>query len=200
MPSLFTALASGKDAKNPVVYGVNANAHVVQKGDLVEIVINNFDSGGHPMHFHGHAPQLVARSPGVFSGGTQHPDQKNKVGKNGTSSALGYTGDTSRMARTPMRRDTWILAPNGYTVIRYIANNPGVWLLHCHMEWHAVAGLTATIVEAPLELQGSQKINPAMEEICRNQGVPTTGNAAGNTADYLNLTGANTVVPPNPRG
>lgn len=193
---MYTALTTGSDAENPLVYGVNANANVVQQGDLVEVVINNFDNGGHPMHLHGHAPQIVARAQGVFAGSSGNPSLRNRAGGNDT----GYTGDTGTMPRVPMRRDTWGMAPHGYTVIRFRANNPGVWLLHCHMEWHVAVGLTATIVEAPLELQQSQEINPAMEEICNQQGVPTAGNAAGNTQDYLDLTGANTAVPSNPQG
>jgi iron transport multicopper oxidase len=52
VPSLFTAMTVGATAKNPVVYGVNANAFVVKSGQLVEIVI---DTGSHPIHLHGHA-------------------------------------------------------------------------------------------------------------------------------------------------
>ncbi|KAF7503465.1 hypothetical protein GJ744_003724 [Endocarpon pusillum] len=201
VPSLFTALTTGDDAENPLVYGVNANARVVKQGDLVEVVINNFDNTGHPMHLHGHAPQVVARNPGVFlpSSGA-HPNQQNSVGRNGALSAKGYTGDTGTMPSVPMRRDTWGMAPGGYTVIRFRADNPGVWLLHCHMEWHVAAGLSMTIVEAPLQLQQSQRINPAMEEICKSQGLVTAGNAAGNTEDHFDLTGAHTIVNPNPGG
>lgn len=187
MPSLYTALTTGSDAEDPLVYGVNANAKVVKQGDLVEVVINNFDRSGHPMHLHGHAPQIVARAAGVFL-------------QNSTLPAKGYTGDISTMPKVPMRRDTWGMAPGGYTVIRYRADNPGVWLLHCHMEWHVAAGLSMTIVEAPLQLQQSQRINPAMEDICKSQGLATAGNAAGNTEDHFDLSGANTVVDPNPPG
>lgn len=200
MPSLFTALTTGKDAEDPVVYGVNANAEVVKQGDLVEIVINNFDGGSHPMHLHGHAPQLVARAPGVFVPGSKHKNQTNESGTNGTSTALGYYGDTGKMPKVPVRRDTWMVAPQGYTVLRFKADNPGIWLLHCHMSWHQEAGLSSTVVIAPKQLQKSQQINPAMEAICQKQGVPTAGNAAGNTQDHFNLTGAITVAPPNPRG
>ncbi|ERF68590.1 hypothetical protein EPUS_04688 [Endocarpon pusillum Z07020] len=187
VPSLYTALTTGSDAEDPRVYGVNANAKVVKQGDLVEVVINNFDRSGHPMHLHGHAPQIVARAAGVFL-------------QNGTLSAKGYTGDIGTLPKVPMRRDTWGMAPGGYTVIRYRADNPGVWLLHCHMEWHVAAGLSMTIVEAPLQLQQSQRINPAMEDICKSQGLATAGNAAGNTEDHFDLSGANTIVEPNHRG
>ena len=29
----------------------------------------------------------------------------------------------------------------GYAVIRFVADSPGVWLLHCHIEWHFAIGL-----------------------------------------------------------
>ena len=87
---------------------------------------------------------MVARGAGIFS-----PPGKPKSGHNrgswGASPAtkanntFGYTpgvDDDSRLKATPMRRDTWLVAPSAYTVFRYRANNPGIWLLHCHMEWH----------------------------------------------------------------
>ena len=64
-------------------------------------------------------------------------------------------------------------------------------------EWHVEAGLTATIIEAPHMIQSQQPtIPPAMAAICKSQGIPTAGNAAGNTKNFLDLTGANTVAPP----
>ena len=109
--ALFTAMTVGTAAENPVVYGVNANAFVVKSGQLVETVINNCDTGGHPIHLHGHAAQLVTRAPSVY----------------------GYDGDTNKMSPVPMGRDTWIVAAAGYTVLRFIADNPGAWFLHCHI-------------------------------------------------------------------
>jgi laccase len=29
----------------------------------------------------------------------------------------------------------------GYTVIRFVANNPGVWATHCHIDAHAASGM-----------------------------------------------------------
>ena len=151
------------------------------------------------MHLHGHAPQLVARVRGAFPATGGHANIANPSGR--TSSALtAYNGDTSKFPKIPMRRDTWGMAPQGYTVVRFRANNPGVWLIHCHMEWHVAAGLTAMIVEAPDVLQQSQSINPQMEKICKAQGVPTAGNAAGNLVDFAVLRGANTRAGANNRG
>ncbi|TKA73136.1 hypothetical protein B0A49_07323 [Cryomyces minteri] len=197
VPLLFTVFSAPAGlVQNPAIYGVNSNAFVVKQGDVVEVVINNYDAGSHPFHIHGHDVQLVARQPGVYNPPPhlKHPDQPNKSGHNGSANALGYTGNTATMPAVPMRRDTWLIAPNGYTVIRFTADNPGVWFLHCHMDWHVEVGLAMTLVEAPQQLQQQQSINPAMASICKAQGIPTTGNAAGNTQNWLDLSNANTVA------
>ncbi|KAG3131143.1 hypothetical protein PI126_g20192, partial [Phytophthora idaei] len=36
----------------------------------------------------------------------------------------------------------------GYVVFRLNADNPGVWLMHCHIDWHFVLGLAMLFVEA----------------------------------------------------
>lgn len=99
-----------------------------------------------------------------------------------------------------MRRDTVVLRPSGYLVLRFQSNNPGVWLFHCHIEWHVDQGLIATMIEAPLELQKSLTIPENHLAACQSHGVPYTGNAAGNTEDYLNLEGANVAPGPLPAG
>jgi iron transport multicopper oxidase len=92
-----------------------------------------------------------------------------------------------------MRRDTILVRPNGNIVLRFRADNPGVWLFHCHIEWHVASGLVATIIEDPLALQKqlNGKIPANHLATCKAGNVPTAGNAAGNTADLLDLTGEN---------
>jgi iron transport multicopper oxidase len=187
VPTLATALTTSVAASNASIYGTNVNAMVVEFGQLVEIVVNNYDTGAHIMHIHGHLPQVVARVAGEVD--------NNKII---TSQAI-YDGNTSSFPTTPIRRDSWLLAEAGYTVIRFIADNPGVWVIHCHMEWHVAAGLTATIIEAPRELQ-AQTFSPAMEQVCREQNMNTHGNAAGNLHDPYDLDGQITKCPPNPQG
>jgi iron transport multicopper oxidase len=187
VPTLYSVLTSGKTALNSEIYGVNTNTMLVHYNDLVEIVINNFDSGYHNIHLHGHAVQLVTKQENVTD-----------FGGNGTAAA--YSGDTSVFPKYPARRDTWLNAPYGYTVIRFRATNPGVWLFHCHMEWHVDAGLVATLIEAPLKIQGHQTMDPVMAAMCEAQGVLIAGNAGGNTENLYNLTNAVTTCMPNPMG
>jgi iron transport multicopper oxidase len=99
-----------------------------------------------------------------------------------------------------MRRDTFVLKPEGHIVIRFQADNPGVWLFHCHIEWHVDQGLIATMVEAPLELQKTLTIPEDHFAACQVGGIPYAGNAAANTEDFLDLTGANESPNPLPAG
>lgn len=36
--------------------------------------------------------------------------------------------------RNPIIRDTVTIPGNGFLVIRFIADNPGIWAFHCHIE------------------------------------------------------------------
>lgn len=47
----------------------------------------------------------------------------------------------------PPRRDVVLLPRNGFIVIAFRADNPGAWAVHCHIAWHASAGLAFQILE-----------------------------------------------------
>ncbi len=51
------------------------------------------------------------------------------------------------------------------------------------------SGLIATFVEAPLEMQKTLVVPKEHLEVCERAGVPTVGNAAGNSVDWLDLDG-----------
>lgn len=168
VPTLYTALSSGDLANNATIYGVNSNPYILQHNDVIEIILNNNDTGKHPFHLHGHAFQAAARS---------------------TENAGEYVGKETFPA-VPMRRDTFMVRPMGNIVLRFRADNPGIWLFHCHIEWHVASGLIATIIEAPSLLQSSLSIPPEHFDACNAQHIPTVGNAAGNSVDFFDLKGA----------
>lgn len=58
----------------------------------------------------------------------------------------------------------------------------------------------ATFVEAPTELQKSIRLPADHLAACEKGGIPTAGNAAGNTLDLLNLAGQNAPPPRLPAG
>ncbi|KIP07399.1 hypothetical protein PHLGIDRAFT_38701, partial [Phlebiopsis gigantea 11061_1 CR5-6] len=51
----------------------------------------------------------------------------------------------------PIRRDTVQVPPGEGVALRVVADNPGAWMFHCHIEWHLEAGLAGTFLEAPRE-------------------------------------------------
>ncbi|KAI1110157.1 Cupredoxin [Nemania sp. NC0429] len=173
VPSLYTALSAGEQATDPTVYGSHTNSFVLNRGEVVQIVINNLDSGRHPFHLHGHAFQAIYRS----------------EEEAGTFEDADVTA--ADFPQIPMRRDTFVLYPDGNIVLRFRADNPGIWLFHCHIEWHITSGLIATMVEAPLDLQKSLTIPQNHLDACASQNIATVGNAAGNSEDFTNLKGEN---------
>ena len=54
---------------------------------------------------------------------------------------------------------------------------------------HLASGLAATFVDQPLKLQERIKLPPDHIAACQQAGVPLIGNAAGNSKDFLDLTG-----------
>ncbi|KAI1826942.1 multicopper oxidase [Xylaria intraflava] len=182
VPTLYTALSAGELATDPTVYGTYTHSFVLEQGQTVQIVVNNLDTGRHPFHLHGHNFQALYRSAedaGTFEQGNI---------------------TESDFPMVPMRRDTFVLYPTGFMVLRFRADNPGVWLFHCHIEWHITSGLLATMVEAPLELQKTIKIPQGHLDACNAQNIPTLGNAAGNTVDFTDLQGQNHPPAPLPAG
>ena len=77
----------------------------------------------------------------------------------------------------------------------------GVWLFHCHIQWHFISGLIATFIEAPDALiESGLKIPEDHLEVCRGQGLPTIGNAAAKTDDLFDLDGEPKPPAPLPDG
>lgn len=38
-------------------------------------------------------------------------------------------------------KDTVTVPDGGYTIIRFVADNPGYWIFHCHIEYHIEVGM-----------------------------------------------------------
>ncbi|GMM30758.1 putative oxidoreductase [Martiniozyma asiatica (nom. inval.)] len=175
VPTLLTALSAPEHLKNNgQIYGSNTNSFVLQKDDIIEIVLNNEDDNKHPMHLHGHQFQVVARSEDFDE--PVHYDPRNVT-----------------LPENPAIRDTVYVEGNGYVVLRFKADNPGIWFFHCHLDFHLEQGLAVTLVEAPSDI--NIRLSKNEIDICHIAGVPVEGNAAGNM-DFLDLAGE--PVQPNP--
>jgi FtsP/CotA-like multicopper oxidase with cupredoxin domain len=107
-----TVLKEAYDTKRQLVVKLD-------KGMVVDLLIDNFDDGNHPFHLHGHKFWVLGQGTGYF-------DMKNYRSINTTN---------------PLRRDTVTIEAFGWVLIRFVADNPGMWAMHCHLAWHAEAGM-----------------------------------------------------------
>ncbi|KAF1813390.1 hypothetical protein P152DRAFT_395179 [Eremomyces bilateralis CBS 781.70] len=85
----------------------------------------------HPMHLHGHDLFVLAQGRGIFNPLTVKLNTVN-----------------------PPRRDTVSIEGTGYLVIAFLSDNPGSWLFHCHIAWHASQGLSLQYMERESEIPG----------------------------------------------
>ncbi|CAN8103161.1 unnamed protein product [Discula destructiva] len=99
----------------------------------VQVVVNSLDVMEHPFHMHGHTVQIVGWGPGRYIPGT--------------------APTTTWNLENPMRRDTFTVPEQSHVVVRFRADNPGVWILHCHVAWHLEAGMAALFLERPEDLK-----------------------------------------------
>ena len=132
------------------VLGVPTTAHAtVVKMDYdeaapktYEFVMINWDGQHHPMHTHGFTLQFLAtgflrdenrwkQHPGVASSSVTDLAAQH-------SSVLVKYSDP--VADVMSVGDTFDIAPYSWTQFRLTADNPGAWLLHCHMDHHLLVG------------------------------------------------------------
>ncbi|PIA59570.1 hypothetical protein AQUCO_00400451v1 [Aquilegia coerulea] len=99
-------------------------------GSKVQVVLQGtsiFTSENHPIHLHGYDFYIVAEGFGNFNA-KKHTSQFNLI--------------------DPPIRNTVAVPVGGWAVIRFVADNPGVWLMHCHLDVHITWGLAmAFLVE-----------------------------------------------------
>ncbi|KAL3640737.1 sphingosine N-acyltransferase lac1 [Castilleja foliolosa] len=112
---------------DPVSENMNTNFGTtilrVPFGTRLEIVMqgtNFLNPENHPMHVHGHNVFVVGSGFGNFDA---------------TKDPIGYN------LVDPPERNTVAVPMGGWAAMRLIADNPGVWFIHCHLEEHMSWGL-----------------------------------------------------------
>ncbi|CAH2044834.1 unnamed protein product, partial [Thlaspi arvense] len=113
-----------------------------QYGETVEIVIQGTSlvGGGidHPMHLHGFSFYVVGLGFGNF---------------NARKDPSNYNLDD------PPYRNTATVPRNGWIAIRFVADNPGVWFMHCHFDRHQTWGMNVVFI-VKNGIKPNQKILP----------------------------------------
>ena len=160
------SIASGSDYNSIVSNYITLSS----KNEWVYFVIQNQFFASHPMHLHGHDMSVlgqgtVAWNPSLVS-------------------TLNFDN--------PTRRDTAMLAgsrgpgsPPGYTVIGFQTDNPGAWLMHCHIIWHVDGGLALQWIERPDEIKDYYGSAEFTDECAANAeyeaGPPSRAHSSGSS-------------------
>jgi FtsP/CotA-like multicopper oxidase with cupredoxin domain len=100
----------------------------------------------HPIHLHGHDYYILKSGTGTWDG---------------TTTGLNFNN--------PTRRDTATMPAGGYLLMAFPADNPGMWVMHCHIAWHASQGLAVQFGEQYSSLQSgiigdTSELNKGCEE------------------------------------
>ncbi|XP_012258923.2 laccase-like [Athalia rosae] len=117
--------------------------HHVECGSIVEIVIVDemgVDDLYHPFHLHGYCFSVM----GMGHGSRPKDGVRRKLTVDDIRN-LDLQGLLNRRTDLPPYKDTIPIPNNGYVVMRFRADNPGYWLLHCHFMYHTVIGMNVVI-------------------------------------------------------
>jgi FtsP/CotA-like multicopper oxidase with cupredoxin domain len=104
----------------------------------------------HPIHLHGHDFVILAQEQKSFNESTDVPN---------------FNFDN------PPRRDVAMLPASGYLALAFKPDNPGIWLVHCHIAFHAASGLALQIMERESEIIGHIHGESALDPV--KQGCKT---------------------------
>ncbi|KAG0702905.1 laccase [Suillus ampliporus] len=139
VPVLLQILSGAQNATDLLPHG---SVYALETNKVVELtMINGENFGPHPIHLHGHSFDVVQS-----------------------------TGNSSFNYFNPVRRDVVAVGPQDQQmVIRWVTDNSGPWLLHCHIDWHLKNGFAVVMAEftSPSDTQKQPNIIPnAWQNLC----------------------------------
>ncbi|OAA53334.1 ferro-O2-oxidoreductase [Cordyceps fumosorosea ARSEF 2679] len=123
----------------------------------VDLVINNLDDGSHPMHLHGHSFYVLSsfRAEGRAGWGSYNPFDPGRILPRPLNLA------------NPLVKDTVSVPRRGHVVLRVLVDNPGLWMLHCHMMVHMGTGMAAGFHVGPADdEQHTLALSSAAADVC----------------------------------
>ncbi|KAK1220188.1 hypothetical protein PQX77_017070 [Marasmius sp. AFHP31] len=105
----------------------------------INFSLNSTVGAPHPMHLHGHHFFVI---------------------KSADSQEYNF--------ENPVERDTVAVKPGTTVAIRFTTDNSGPMFLHCHIEWHLVAGLAVILAEDTENVKTENPVPPDWNELCPN--------------------------------
>ncbi|XP_048741747.1 uncharacterized protein LOC125655476 isoform X2 [Ostrea edulis] len=134
--------------------------------DTVQFVFVNMGIGkgwSHPIHMHGHSFYVIKMGYGNYNTSTgEFISQNSDIDcRGGTTQDKSFCNDATWSDPSwkngnipglnlvdPPQKDTIIVPSGGYVVVRIRADNPGLWIMHCHIQLHSADGMTLLLNES----------------------------------------------------
>ncbi|KAJ2902943.1 multicopper oxidase [Zalerion maritima] len=121
----------------------------------VWVIQNNFGVP-HPMHLHGHDFLVLGKS----------EPYDNPFSTDATVRTFDAGADSGSLnLDNPTRRDVTMLPGLGWLVIAFRTDNPGAWVMHCHIAWHVGQGLSLQYLERQGEIASTMDLDE-LDENC----------------------------------
>ena len=120
----------------------------ISQNQLIDVVLQNTVATNgicesHPFHIHGHKFWVHSQGTGLYNSTVSStPVARNPVLRD---SLILYATSYSHLA--PNRSTANYLQPCGWVKFRFLADNPGLWLLHCHIGSHLLMGMNVLFKE-----------------------------------------------------
>ncbi|KAL7948812.1 multicopper oxidase [Trichoderma barbatum] len=128
------------------------------KPTKVKLVINNLDDGSHPFHLHGHSFHVLSS----FKADKAKPGIYNPYETSEADSINHWTWEK------PLLKDTVSVPKRGHVVLSFVADNPGMWMLHCHMMVHLGTGMaTGFQVGVPEDEEHIYGMDESAARLCK---------------------------------
>ncbi|KAJ2912231.1 hypothetical protein MD484_g8184, partial [Candolleomyces efflorescens] len=135
---ILLQILSGKNASQLMPKGSIVH---LKRNQVVQLTITSINETAtpHPFHLHGHAFSVI---------------------KSAESETFNF--------KNPVRRDVVSIGGVGQSaVIRFVTDNPGPWIFHCHIEPHLAAGLAVVFVEDFHNILSSNPIPKSWIDLCK---------------------------------
>lgn len=112
----------------------------------------------HPIHLHGHVSRNDTGESDAFV------DILQDFYILGAGPGLWNGNLDSLQFDNPPRRDTAMLPAGGYLILAFPADNPGAWLMHCHIPFHVGQGFSLQFLERSDEIEGVMDVDAYSSE------------------------------------
>ncbi|KAI1268789.1 multicopper oxidase-domain-containing protein [Xylariaceae sp. FL1019] len=127
------------------------------KVEVVDIILQNMDEKSHPFHLHGTKMWVLGAGHGYWPGYEALGLQPEGKGLLDPANAT--------IVDNPLYRDTITAEGFGWVLLRFVADNPGAWLFHCHVIWHSEAGMAMQFLSR-LDVMRTWQLPDDVRELC----------------------------------